>query len=136
MDLPEDINEWIVQRTRRDLRRITISVPSSPSPALLIARLRSIIPELSTTHPSVILDRVRNHGFLDLGTLDGRDAYRIASALKANGIDFSSVDASTTHLFPVNRVRGYATIIEDNCESEAFCRDLIARGAVIEEVEA
>jgi hypothetical protein len=136
MDHTEYITEWVVQRIRRDLRQVTIPLPSSSSPASFIARLRGILPELCGAQPSVLLGQVREHGFLDLGTVSGRDAQRIATDLRANGFSSSVVDASTTTLFPVNRVRGYATIIKDDAEYQSFCLDLISRGAVVEEVEA
>jgi hypothetical protein len=136
MDHTEHIDEWVVQRIRRDLRHVTVDLPSSLSLTSSIARLRSILPELSDMRPSDLIDRFREHGFLDLGTVDGRVAHRITSDLRANGFTPSVVDASTTSLFPVNRVRGYATIIEDDAESQSFCLDLISRGAVVEEVEA
>lgn len=66
----------------------------------------------------------------------GREAYRIHESLRSNGFEASVEEASEVVLLPVHRVKGLAMINEDEAESDAFCRKLIANGAPIQEVEA
>lgn len=131
-----DSAEWVVQRIRHDRRRLTVILSVSDAPAPWIAMLRRLVPELVSQAPANLLDQVRQNGQIELGVMTGRDAYRINKSLRSNGFEVTIEDASDVVLFPVNRAKGFATIIENTTESDAFCRELIANGAPIQEVEA
>ena len=98
--------------------------------------LRRLVPALVSQAPAVLLDQVRLCGRIELGIIAGRDAHRISESLRSKDFDVIVEDASVLSLFPVNRAKGFAAIIVDEAESDAFCRGLIANGSPIEEVEA
>ena len=131
-----DSADWLVQRIRHDRRRLTVILAASIAPTPWIARLRRLVPELVSQTPTDLLDQVRQNGQIELGVMAGRDAYRINESLLSNGFEVTVEDASDVVLFPINRAKGFATIIEGEAESDAFCRELIANRAPIQEVEA
>lgn len=135
MEETVDSAEWVVQRVRRDRRRLTVTRTASIAAGLWVARLRRLVPDLGSQTPGELLDQVRRTGRIELGVMAGREAYRIHESLRSNGFEVSVEDASDVVLLPIHRVRGFAMIHEGDAESDAFCRKLIANGAPIQEVE-
>lgn len=127
--------DWVVQRIRIDQRRVAIELPTNLSSAAGVAKLRSLFPEFLAQPPGELLASFKEAGRLDLGVLPGRKAYPMRKLLESHGFTVSVEDASETHLFPTNEKLECVLKIRDRNKREAFCEDLIARGARVEEGE-
>lgn len=133
---PINIEEWTVQRSRRDLARVWVLLGEA-SAAPWLAKLRRLLPELEGRSPVELLDEVRGSGRLDFGVVEGREAHAMGEKLRPAGYELVVEDVSRVDHLATQMVGGQlmAWIIEDNERSERFCLDLIARGARVEEVE-
>jgi len=134
MKEPINIADWTVHRSYHDLRRVAVLLDRSTSPAAWLAKLRRLLPEfLSAQTPADLLDQVRKSGRIELGTLDGRIAWGIQEKLRQHGYEVPEEDASMVSYLAVHLVgdQRMALIIEDDKKAEAFCLDLIAKGAVV-----
>jgi hypothetical protein len=51
-----NIEDWVVQRFRRDLRRVAVVLGESDAAAPWLAKLRRLLPELEVRAPAVLLE--------------------------------------------------------------------------------
>ena len=129
-----DARDWTVVRTFHHLAHVSVRVADTDSIAPWISRLRRTCPILQQRSPAGLLEEVRRSGKIDLGTLDGREAYRLTILLQREGFDIQGENVSFVSYFP--RVAGMGVIIKDEAESQAFCLQLISEGATVEYIEA
>jgi len=129
-----NIEDWVVQRFRRDLRRVAVVLGESDAAAPWLAKLRRLMPELEVRTPAVLLEEVRRSGRIELGIVEGRVAWKIGERLRGDGYEVMVEDASTVGLLAVQVVGGQRmALLDDDERAEAFCLDLIARGARVED---
>ncbi|MEK7951704.1 hypothetical protein [Luteolibacter soli] len=137
MDEPIKIEEWSVRRFYHDRRRVAV-LSGGEAPGPWLAKLRRVLPVLEGRSPAELLAEVRRSGRIELGMVDGREAWKMGEVLREAGYEVEVVDASRVGHLAIHHVGPHAPmalVMEDDEEAEAFCLDLIARGARVEEVE-
>jgi hypothetical protein len=129
-----DPKEWVIVRKYEDYAHLVIRHEAGTPAAAWVAKLRVLHKPLESRRPAELLEEVRKTGSIDLGIMAGRHAIALAGLLEQQGYDVLNEDASYTSYFPT--VAGNGLIIEDEAENDAFCLDLIQRGATVQQVEA
>jgi hypothetical protein len=133
----ENIEDWMVHRFHRDLRRVIIRLATGKDTTPQLVKLRALVPGLAKLTPSELLERSKRPDGIDLGIVEGREAWKLQERLRPVGFALDITDASYVSHFPVKQGRPpMARIIEDEEEAEAFCLDLIARGCEVSDVES
>ena len=137
MEEPIDIEEWRVERTRRELARVWVVLGEGVAASSWLAKLRRLLPELEGRRPVELLDEVRGSGRLDFGVVEGREAHAMGAKLRRAGYELVVENASRVDYFAIRSVDGELSgrMDDDEERNERFCLDLIARGARVEEVE-
>lgn len=132
-----DIGDWVVQRTRRDLRRVRIRLGPGMEITPQLVKLRTLVPKLAKLPPRELLEQSKRSEGFDMGVIEGREAWKLSEVLRPEGFELDIEDASYIDYFArKRRPEPMGVIIKDEEENEAFCRELIARGCAIEECEA
>lgn len=136
MDEVTNIEDWVVQQFRYDRRRVAVLLGASDAAAPWLAKLRRLLPELEGRAPAELLEEVRRSGRIELGIVEGRVAHAIREKLRGHGYEVTVEDASTVGHLAGRWVAGefWALMDDDDEGAEAFCLDLIARGARVEDV--
>lgn len=130
----ENIEDWVVHRFHNDHRRVVVRLASGKETTAQLVKLRTLVPDLAKLTPRDLLEKSKSPDGIDLGIVEGREAWKLQELLRPLGFAFDITDASYISHFPIKQgTPPMARIIEDEEKAEAFCLDLIARGCVIED---
>lgn len=129
-----DIRDWIVSRTRVDLRRVVIRLATGSDVAAQLVKLRTLVPTLEKQPPRDLLKRAKGTDGIDLGIIPGREAWKLQECLRPEGFTLDVTDASYISYHARRQgANPVGVLIDDEDDATAFCLDLIARGCIFED---
>jgi len=132
-----DPSLWRVREQFNDIGKVRISFDEDNIlPAVRIAK--SVLPEFHDISVSVVLKKFRSSadGSFLSSRYEGRRVYDYFCEILSKGVDVERiVDSYISYLiFSVDEES--AILIEDDNQCESIAKDLIARGATVDRVEA
>jgi hypothetical protein len=123
--------DWIIERYRHDLTRVTILF-RQPIPSVAeLAAVRRCLPQFRNTSPASLRTAISDSGTLPLGLMPSQEARTLVASAESNHLQVFAEDASFVSYLPFNRKAGYVWLIENTEEAAAVSQDMIASGVPV-----
>jgi hypothetical protein len=129
-------HDWVLHRHWDDLTRVTIRFPTGkPSLAELVA-VRHCLPQFRYLAPAAVQETIGDRGELSLGVLPTSEANSIVEGAREEGLEVVTADASFVSYLPEDRTDGCVWVIEDEAQSQAVAKSMLAAGIPVQDEEA
>lgn len=128
--------DWVLYRTHYNVAEVTIRFRLTKPSADELAVLRRCLPGLRDVAPASVRAMIGERGHYSPGVMPTPDARMLIEVAEAHGLRADAVNASYVGYVPVDRVSGLAWFIENEAQSMAVIREMLAAGITVQEVEA
>ena len=129
-------HDWVLHRHWEYLTRVTIRFRTGkPSLAELVA-VRRCLPQFRYMPPAAVRETIGDSGELSLGVFPTLEGISIVEAARVEGLEVVTAGASSVSYLPEDRTDGCLWVIEDEAESQAVAKSMLAAGIPVQDEEA